>query len=111
MDLARQRLRAAQTLFNRFRDTRVDIQIGLLDLASVEIDDALTVLGRAPTQPFYPVSVDRLNLAKAEILAARSAPASSRGGHISNAISRVENGRDQIGANITFTLGAGNLFF
>jgi len=111
LDLAKQRLRATQTLFNRFRDTRVDIQIGLLDLANVEIDDALTVLQRAPQQPFYPVSVDRLNLAKAEIAAARSAPASSRGGRISNAISRVENARDQIGANINFTLGAGNLFF
>jgi cytochrome c peroxidase len=111
LDLAKQRLRAAQTLFNRFGDTRIDIQIGLFDLAGAEIDDALTVLSRAPTQPFYPVSVDRLNLAKAELAAARTAPASSRGGHISNAISRVENARDQIGANINFNLGAGNLFF
>ena len=35
----------------------------------------------------------------------------SRGGKISNAISRVENARDQIGANVNFTLGTGNLFF
>ena len=96
MDIAKQRLRAALTLFNRFRDTRKDIQIGLLQLADVEIDDALQVL-QSPqtTQPFYPVSVDRLNLAKAEIAAAIAAPASSRGGRISNAVSRVENARDQ----------------
>jgi cytochrome c peroxidase len=112
MDIARQRLRAALTLFNRFGDTRKDIQIALLQLADVEIDDALQVL-QSPqtTQPFYPVSVDRLNLAKAEIAAAIAAPAGSRGGRISSAVSRVENARDQIGANVTFTLGAGNLFF
>jgi hypothetical protein len=63
------------------------------------------------TQPFYPVAVDRIDLAKAEIAAAIAAPVSSRGGRISNAISRVENARDQIGANINFTVGSGNLFF
>jgi hypothetical protein len=34
-----------------------------------------------------------------------------RQGPLSNAISRVENGRDPIGANITFQLGQGNLMF
>ena len=64
------------------------------------------------TTTLYPVAVDRLNLAKNQIAAAIAAPTSSqRQGPLSNAISRVENARDQIGANITFTLGAGNLFF
>jgi hypothetical protein len=112
LDIAKQRLRGAQTLFNRFRDTRKDLQIKLLQLAEAEIDDALGVLtSPATAQPFYPVSVDRLGLAKAEIAAAIAAPASSRGGRISNAVSRVENARDPIGANITFQLGQGNLFF
>jgi hypothetical protein len=49
----------------------------------------------------------------ADLIAASAtgAPASSRGGRISNAISRVANARDRIGANLTFTLGAGTLFF
>jgi hypothetical protein len=112
LDIAKQRLRAAQTLFNRFRDTRVDFQIKLMQLAGNELDDALFVLqSNRVTPPFYPVSVDRIGLAKAEIAAAIAAPASSRGGRISNAISRVENARDPIGANITFTLGQGNLMF
>jgi hypothetical protein len=63
------------------------------------------------TQPFYPVAVDRLGLAKSEIDAGVLAPASARGGRISNAVSRIENARDQIGANITFQLGQGNLMF
>ena len=62
-------------------------------------------------QPFYPVAVDRLGLAKTEIAAAIASPVSSRGGHISNAVSRIENARDQIGANVNYTLGQGNLMF
>jgi hypothetical protein len=112
LDMAKQRARGALTLFNRFRDTRKDLQIKLLQLAEAEIDDALAVLTSVrTTQPFYPVAVDRLGLAKAEIAAAIAAPASSRGGKISNAVSRIENARDQIGANITFQLGQGNLMF
>jgi hypothetical protein len=112
LDIAKQRLRAAMTLFNRFPDTRVDLQIRLMQLAVNELDDARDVLATGKVaQPFYPIAVDRIDLAKAEIAAAIAAPASSRGGSLSNAISRVENARDQIGANINFTLGAGNLFF
>jgi len=112
LDIAKQRARGALTLFNRFGDTRKDIQIKLLQLAVNEIDDALAVLTSVrTTQPFYPVAVERLGLAKAEIAAAIAAPASSRGGKISNAVSRIENARDQIGANVTFTMGQGNLMF
>jgi hypothetical protein len=112
LDMAKQRLRAALTLFDRFRDTRKDIQIGLMNLAVNELDDALgDITSPRQTQPFYPVAVDRIGLAKQEIAAALVAPASSRGGRISNAVSRVENARDQIGANITFQLGQGNLMF
>jgi hypothetical protein len=112
LDIAKQRLNAALTLFNRFRDTRVDLQIKLLQLADAELVDAREVLATGKvTQPFYPVAVDRIDLARSEIVAALAAPASSRGGKISNAVSRVENARDQIGANVTFQLGQGNLFF
>ncbi len=112
LDIAKQRARAALTLYNRFRDTRVDVQIKLLQLAENELDDALFVLSsNRTTQPFYPVSVDRIGLAKTEIETAIVSPASSRGGHISNAVSRIENARDPIGANITFNLGQGNLMF
>jgi hypothetical protein len=77
------------------------------------IADALEVLQDPSTpQPFYPVAVDRLKLAKTEIAAALAGATSvQRQGPLSNAISRVENARDQIGSNITFRLGTGNLFF
>jgi hypothetical protein len=106
----RQAAAAVPTLFNR-RD-RVDLQIKLMQLAVNELDDARDNLATGKVvQPFYPVAVDRIDLARSEIAAAIVAPASSRGGKISNAISRVENARDQIGANVTFNLGTGNLFF
>jgi hypothetical protein len=112
IDIAKQRARGALTLFNRFRDTRKDVQIKLLQLAENEIDDAIAVLTNPrQRQPFYPVAVERLGLAKQEIAAAIAAPASSRGGKISNAVSRIENARDQIGANVTFVMGQGNLMF
>jgi len=111
IDLANQRLNAALTLAKRFPNTRVDIQLGLLRLAEAEIDDALAVLTGNTTQPFYPVTVDRLGLAKSEIAAARAASGSARAGRISNAVSRTQNARDQIGSNITFRLGQGNLMF
>jgi cytochrome c peroxidase len=112
LDMAKQRLRAALTLANRFGDSGVDIQRGLLTLGQAEIDDALGVINDPNVaQPFYPVAVDRLGLATTEIAAAMTAPASSRAGHISNAVSRVENARDTIGANVNYQLGQGNLMF
>lgn len=113
VDMAKQRLRASLTILNRFHDQQLTVQKGLIDLATAEIDDALEVLTAARvTKPFYPVAVDRLNLAKTEIAAALAAPTwTQRQGPLSNAISRTENARDQIGANITYTLGSGDLFF
>ena len=111
LDLAKQRLNAALTLFNRFGGTRADLQISLMQLADTELNDALTVLSHAPVQPFYPVSVDQIGTARSEIAAAIASPVSSRGGHISNAVSRVEGARDPIGANINYDLGSGNLMF
>jgi hypothetical protein len=113
IDMAKQRLRASLTILNRFHDQQRAVQTGLINLAVAEIDDALEVLTAARlTKPFYPVAVDRLNLAKTEIATALAgATWVQRQGPLSNAISRTENARDQIGANVTYTLGSGNLFF
>jgi hypothetical protein len=114
LDIARQRLTAAQTLITRFNDTRADIQRDLIRLAEAEIDDALVVLQSSATaQPFLPVSVDRLNLAKTEIALALAPGATwqTRQNRASNAGARVVNARDQLGSNINFRLGQGNLMF
>ncbi|HXU06047.1 MAG TPA: hypothetical protein VN903_34070 [Polyangia bacterium] len=113
LDMAKQRLRAAQTILNTFHDGHADVQKFLIFLAQEELNDALTVLTSSNTpQPFYPVSVDRIGLATQEISNAIAAANSvQRQGPLSNAISRVENARDPIGSNITFQLGQGNLMF
>jgi hypothetical protein len=114
LDIAKQRLNATQTLVSRFHETHSDVQLALIKLAEAEIDDALVVLQSARTaQPFLPVSVDRLGLAKAEIASALAAGATwqTRQSRVSAAISRVQNARDQLGANINFQLGQGNLLF
>jgi hypothetical protein len=113
LDIAKQRLRAALTLVNRFQDQRSDIQLQLAQLAGVELDDAFVDITDSPVvPPLYPVAQDRIGLAKSEIAAAVSSmTAGERSGHLSNAVSRVENARDQIGANITFQMGQGNLMF
>jgi hypothetical protein len=113
LDMAKQRLRAAQTILDQLHDQGVAIQRRLIELAVAELDDALDVLQDPVTpQPFYPIAVDRVGMAKAEIATALAAATwAQRRGPLSNAIARVENARDQIGANITFALGAGDLFF
>lgn len=114
LDIAKQRLEAAQTLANRFHNTRADIQQTLMRLAEAEIDDALLDLddGLNPAQPCYPVAQDRLDLAKAEIQAGLAATDwSQRQSRISTAISRVVNARDQFGSNMNFQLGKSNLMF
>ena len=84
-----------------------------MQLAESELNDVLTVpTDPATAQPFYPVAVGRIGLAEQEIEAGRAATDwSTRQGHISTGFSRVQNARDQIGANIAFRLGASDLMF
>ena len=96
----------------RFQNTRADVQLQLIRLAEAEIDDALEVITSPRTaQPFLPVAVDRLGLAKAAIALALAPGATwqTRQSRVSEAISRVLNARDHLGANINFQLGKGNL--
>jgi hypothetical protein len=108
-DIARQRLEAAKTLASRFRDRRADIQKRLMELAAVEIDDALQVLTE---RDIYPLARERLTQAKAEIALGLAASSwSVRLNRADNARSRCLNARDLYGSNIQFVLGTGNLMF
>jgi hypothetical protein len=81
-----------------------------MELAVVEIDDALQVL--AEEFDLYPIATERLNQAKEEIALGLAATSwSVRQNRISNAISRCLNARDLFGSNINFVLGKGNLMF
>ena len=115
VDIAKQRLNAAQTLINLFgnQPTPKAIQIKLMQLAAAEIDDALVDLVRAgSTPPLHADAQTRLNEAQAEIAAGTQATdASQRQNRVSNALARLQNARDVFGSNINFVLGKGNLLF
>ncbi|HET9960519.1 MAG TPA: hypothetical protein VFQ61_38880 [Polyangiaceae bacterium] len=120
LDLAKQRLQAAQTLANRFHDAPLarSIQLQLLRLADKEISDALVIDLQNPPQlapinpPLHPIAQERLVSARDEISAALSAGTwSARTNRIGNALSRVLNARDQFGSNINFRMGSGNIMF
>jgi hypothetical protein len=112
LDLARQRLEAAQTLVNRFGNTGIDVQRGLMDLADAELEDALEVLGGSVSGEIAPEARARLQIARDEIAAGLVATdRSARQNRIATALSRIMNGRDMLGSNINFRLGQGNLMF
>ena len=112
LDIAKQRLRAAQTLFNRFRDTRVDLQIKLMQLAVNELDDARDVLTtgkvhaavlpgrRRPHRPRE--GGDRGRHRRAGVVARRQ--------DLERHLARRERARPDRRQR-HFTLGQGNLFF
>src|SRR5690606_27884747 len=101
VDIAKQRLEAANTLAIDFHDHRADIQKRLMELAEVEIDDALDVLSQEVD--LYPIAQQRLNEAKTEIaLGLATSSWSVRQNRISNAISRCLNARDLFGSNLDF---------
>jgi len=111
LDIAKQRLDAANTLIGRFDDTTgADIQKRLMELAVVEVDDALEVLPQ--NGDLYPDVRERLLEAKNEVAQGLSeATPALRQRRITNALDRIARGRAQFGTNITFQLGQGNLMF
>ncbi|HET9958313.1 MAG TPA: hypothetical protein VFQ61_27650, partial [Polyangiaceae bacterium] len=110
LDLAKQRLDAANSLASRFGDTRADIQKRLMELAVAELDDALEVL--PDNGDVLPAARTSVQQAKDEIaLGLTATTASARRTRITNALARVASGRTQFGSNLTFQLGEGNLMY
>jgi hypothetical protein len=107
-----QRLEAVRTLIGQFQNGFVPIQQKLVELAIVEIDDALAVLQGAVVTPIQTDVQADFTAAKAEAQLARSATTHTvRNQRVSNALTRVRAGRGRLGSNITFLMGQGNLMF
>lgn len=121
LDMAKQRLDAALTLASRFRDTQPgrDIQLQLLRLADAELEDVLHgALNNPPTLPpiapptLHPVAQDKTQLARNEVALGLAATSwSQRQSRISAALARIHAARQDLGSNIVYTLGRGNLMF
>jgi cytochrome c peroxidase len=109
--IADQRLIASRTLNVQFWAFRDDIQKGLLNLASEEIDDAIRVLERAGGD-LHSAQVTALNNAKTLLAQAVAAtdPAVRRD-RTDAAKTIVNNAKAAFGTNLNFQLGSGNLMF
>jgi len=112
IDLARQRLDAAELLNTQYWGYRDDIQLGLIGLALAELDDAQTVL-TAPDGP--PLNSSTHAALAAAIATATSAEEELDPGTRLNitrqALAALDELRDDFGTNIDFELGPGNLMF
>ena len=107
-----QRLEAVQTLIRQFQNRFVPIQQKLVELAIVEIDDALADLQGAPITTIQTDVQTELTAAKAQALLALSATThTDRNTRVSNALTRMRTGRGRLGTNLTFLMGQGNLMF
>ncbi len=110
-DMAAQRLEAAKVLVMEFGSDHVKTQHRLMELASVELEDALQVLDDAP-QPLHGAAKSKLEQAQDKIESGVStSKTSKRHARITQALELVAEARDDFGTNLNFTLGEGNLMF
>jgi hypothetical protein len=110
VDIAIQRLNAANTLVARFGNTRADVQTKLMDLAREELNDALVVLsGQTGLYTSAQTSISQANSQIAAGIAAGTAW--QRQTRIGSALNFARSARGQFGSNITFQMGQGNLVF
>jgi hypothetical protein len=83
-----------------------------VELAIVEIDDAVAVLQDASITPIQTDVQADFTAAKAEAqLALSAATHTARNQRVSNALTRMKAGRGRLGTNINFLMGQGNLMF
>ncbi len=116
-DLALQRLSAVKTLLTNYgtspqsatQQQLANIVSNLLPLADAELEDALQVMSFVS---LYPAVQTSFSQARTAIASARQATTlSERKSFVDAAIDSVQAGRPQLGTNITFQLGQGNLMF
>jgi hypothetical protein len=107
-----QRLEAVQTLIGQFQNGYLPIQQKLLELAIVELDDALAVLQDASITPIQTDVQADFTAAKGEAQLALAATTHTvRNQRASNALTRMRAGRGRFGTNINFQMGQSNLMF
>ena len=109
--MALQRLDAASVLVTEFGHHGGQVQRGLMKLAAVEIRDALDVLDESPSE-LHPTARASLHEALGKIndgLAAHHPP--TRHARLQQASALVQAAYDELGANLDFVLGEGNLMF
>ena len=109
IDLARQRLQAAETLATDLHAIRADVQAQLMLLAGEEIEDAIRVLHdqkiHATEQSTLQTILNQVRTANAGALW------STRRSLITTALTSLNNVRPLFGSNFNYQLGAGTLMY
>jgi hypothetical protein len=109
VDLARQRLQAAETLATDLRAIRADIQAQLMLLAGEEIEDAIRVL---LDQNIHQAQRDALQSILTQVRTANAGALwSTRRAVITAAITNLNTVRAQFGSNFNYQLGTGTLMY
>lgn len=109
IDLARQRLSAAQTLATDLQAIRADVQVGLMLLSAEEVEDAIRVLADENIHQAEQVSLQAiLNLLQTASVADSW---SARRADIITALSELNNLRPAFGSNFDYQLGNGTLMY
>jgi carbohydrate binding protein with CBM35 domain len=109
IDLARQRLQAAETLATDLHAIRADVQAQLMLLAGEEIEDAIRVLRE---QSIHQTQQDTLQSILNQVRTANAGALwSTRRSLITTALANLNAVRPQFGSNFDYQLGAGTLMY
>jgi hypothetical protein len=111
IDLARQRLQAAETLATDLRAIRADIQAQLALLAGEEIEDAIRVLRDQNIHPTEQTTLQNILNQVRSTNAGAGALWSTRRSVITTAIANLNGVRSLFGSNFNYQLGAGTLMY
>ena len=112
LDLATQRLQAAQRFNSEYWDYRSDLQRGLITLGRKEVADALRVLASPDGPPLHTAEQSTLGAILSQLDSAVStADPATRLSLTTNALSAIAGVRSHFGSGVQFTLGSGTLMF
>jgi len=112
LDLASQRLQAAQRFNQNYWDFRNDLQKTLIKLGRKEVADALRVLASPDGPPLHTSEQSTLAaiLTQLDSAATTSNPA-TRLSLTTNALAAIASVRSHFGSGVSFSLGSGTLMF
>jgi len=110
IQIAIKRVEGTRALINRFGTDHMDVQNRVLDLAVVELDDAVEVLEGAEGGTLNASAQQRLAEARDYLVGAlASTDRNTRQQKVSEAMNRLDIADSDISANIRFEMGTGNL--
>jgi hypothetical protein len=108
--MAFKRAEAARILGNLQGNASQAVQVRLINLAIVELDDAIAVLQGAQGGALNSAAITRFQSARSQLITARSNnSASSRTAQVGVALNDIDLGDNGISANANFNIGAGTM--